>query len=85
LVQLEVELTARHLGYFEFRLCPKKSAEELVTQECLDGNLLKLEDGSTRFPITDNEVANYYPKVQLPSDIVCDNCVIQWTYTSGIL
>lgn len=66
LVKMQVDLTTSHLGYFEFRLCPKSSAKELVTQDCLDRNLLTLDDGSTRFPIPTFDPISYYPVVQLP-------------------
>ena len=84
-VQVHVVLTAGHLGYFEFRLCPKSSAEELVTQECLDQNLLELEDGSTRYPILSEAAVDYFPVIQLPAGITCDHCVIQWWYTTGMV
>ena len=81
---MEVNLTKSHLGFFEFRLCPnKKSADEMVSQECFDEYLLKLEDGSTRYSIGEDGTRPHYPNIQLPSDIICNNCVIQWTYTTG--
>ena len=33
-IDVEVELTSNHKGYFEFRLCPLSSAQE--QQECFD-------------------------------------------------
>jgi len=81
---LQVQLTASHYGHFEFRLCAdKKSVDELVTQECLDKHLLKLEDGTTEFPIPTLEAKNYYPVIQLPADVNCEFCVLQWTYHTG--
>ena len=80
---MAVELTVNHLGYFEFKLCPKNSANELATQECFDRRLLKLSDGSTRYPINASAINYQYVMVQLPSDVYCDSCVIQWTYTGG--
>ena len=82
-MRMTVQLTSNHLGYFEFRLCPKQSADQLVTQECLDRHLLTLADGSTRFYVT-SETGLFFPVAQLPSDVVCDHCVLQWRYTAGI-
>jgi hypothetical protein len=82
-IRMTVQLTSNHLGYFEFRLCPKQSADQLVTQECLDRHLLTLTDGSTRFFVT-SETGLFFPVAQLPSDVVCDHCVLQWRYTAGI-
>ena len=31
-----VQITANHLGWFEFRLCPVEDHKVNVTQECLD-------------------------------------------------
>lgn len=80
-----MELTSSHLGYFEFRLCPKRSAEELVTQECLDNYLLRLSDGSTRYQVPDYTATWYDMLVKLPDGLTCDHCVIQWYYTTGEL
>ena len=52
-VRTVVNITANHLGYFEFRLCPKQSAEELVTQECLDRYPLEVID----YPGQGNDVS----------------------------
>ncbi len=81
---MEIQLTATHQGYFEFRLCPKKSADELVTQECFDRHLLELVDGTTRFPVTIVNPDYLHPAVKLPDDVVCEHCVIQWYYRAGI-
>lgn len=81
MINIIVDITASHLGHFEFRLCNKSSATELVTQECLDRNLLKLADGSTKSPVSNT--GQYYVTAQLPSDVTCDYCVIQWKYKAG--
>lgn len=77
-----MKITANHKGYFEFRLCPKKTAEEFVTQDCLDQHLLQLHDGSTKFYIG-TESKEYYPIVKLPDNITCENCVLQWWWRAG--
>jgi len=82
MTNLTIVVTAAHKGYFEFKLCPKSSAEEFTTQDCLDRNLLKLADGTTKFTgIEDTGI--YHVPVQLPADIACDHCVIQWHYKAG--
>ena len=80
---MKVTLTAAHMGYYEFRLCSeKKTANELVTQTCLDKNLLKLADGKTRSYLT-TAVGVYTLLVQLPPAVTCNYCVIQWRYVDG--
>lgn len=87
-VRMTVQITANHLGYFIFKLCPKQSAGELVTQECLNSHNLTVINGDNtglRF-LVDQEDPNqmfFYPVVQLPEDVNCENCVIQWTYVTG--
>lgn len=83
LIDITVNISSNHKGYFEFRLCPKSSAAELVTQDCLDRNLLKMADGTTRFYLQSDLSIPYYPRVQLPTGLTCDNCVLQWWYRTG--
>ncbi|CAG7720002.1 unnamed protein product [Allacma fusca] len=59
-----------------------KGPGAMETQECLDQNLLQLEDGSTQFPIPAVS-GHYYPKVKLPSNLTCEHCVLQWHYRAG--
>ncbi len=83
-IDITVNISANHKGYFEFRLCPKSSASELVTQECLNTNLLKLTDDTTRFYLPSQESKAYSPRVKLPAGLTCENCVLQWWYNTGI-
>ena len=83
-IQISIQLTANHLGYFEFRLCAdKQSADELVTQQCLDKHLLQLADGSTRFHIQDPNQQYFNLMALLPQGVTCQYCVIQWHYLTG--
>jgi len=85
LIPITIEITAEHKGYFEFRLCTeKKTINELVTQQCLDKNLLQLADGTTRFTQVTTST-KYTVNVQLPPSVSCQFCVIQWRYVTGIL
>ncbi|XP_067686943.1 uncharacterized protein [Haliotis asinina] len=82
-VTVTVEITANHLGWFEFRLCPVNDMKVRATQECLDRNLLALADGSgTRYPIG-SASKRYHVDVILPSDVSCSQCVLQWKYHTG--
>ncbi|XP_055624381.1 uncharacterized protein LOC129767465 [Toxorhynchites rutilus septentrionalis] len=82
-IDVEIELTANHMGRFELFLCPQYDA----TQECFD-----------RFPLflsgTSNEVRYMIPpesgkteifkyRVKLPHFLTCPRCVMQWTYYTG--
>ncbi|KZS10585.1 uncharacterized protein LOC116929479 [Daphnia magna] len=84
LIDVTINLNISHMGFFEFRLCPKTSSEELVTQECLNQNLLTLADGTTQFNVEQNTVAVVFAiQVQLPAEITCENCVLQWYYRAS--
>ena len=83
LIPVVIQLTAAHNGYYEFHLCTeKKTINELVTQQCLDKNLLTLVDGTTRAYRATKE-GIYTILVQLPMDVTCQFCVIQWRYVTG--
>lgn len=84
MIRTTVRITANHKGYFEFRICPKQSAEELVTQECLNQIQLQFHDGSTKFYI-EPESKDYYPIIKLPSGLTCEHCVLQWSWRAGLL
>ncbi|KAH8417095.1 hypothetical protein KR222_002951 [Zaprionus bogoriensis] len=87
-ITIRVELTASHMGYFEFRICPKPSAK----QACLDENLLRIISGSPSQPSPTDLDTRFYPrngsriydmKAQLPAGILCNQCVLQWRYIAG--
>jgi len=84
-VDVGIELTTNHLGWFEFRLCPVNDPTVLVTQECLDENLLELADGSgnTRYMLEEQRIGRFVIPVKLPDDITCTQCVLQWWWNCG--
>ncbi|XP_050667786.1 uncharacterized protein LOC126967385 [Leptidea sinapis] len=80
IIVIKVELTASHMGFFEFRVCEEFKS---TTQECLDKHVLLL-DGRTDskyYPREGNKV--YEMKYQLPEDLQCSHCVLQWRYIAG--
>uniref|UniRef100_A0A336M0I6 CSON009299 protein n=1 Tax=Culicoides sonorensis TaxID=179676 RepID=A0A336M0I6_CULSO len=85
---IRVELTASHMGYFEFRLCDNIKAD----QSCLDKHLLKLMGGTPSIPHPNDLETRFYPrngsriyeiKAQLPKKMECSSCVLQWRYVAG--
>jgi hypothetical protein len=79
----QIDLTAYHLGYFEFKICPTNDPKKRETQECFDQHVVSLADGSgTHFKApSQNGMVNV--DVILPSNLVCDFCVLQWRYHAG--
>ena len=43
-ITVTVRITANHLGYFTFKLCPNDNVKKEVTQECLDKHVLKVRN-----------------------------------------
>lgn len=84
----KVNLTAYHKGWFEFKLCPLETFTTKVTQACLNQTLLPIS-GSNIYRIDlesykkgdGSEV--YEIDLQLPANITCDRCVLQWRYNTG--
>lgn len=89
IIPLAVQITAHHLGYFEFRLCQYDGG--LEDDQCFisDESLLTFTDGSTRyyitsqFPLRPGKMGYWYElEAHLP-DIECEHCVLQWRYHCG--
>ncbi|CAF5109194.1 unnamed protein product, partial [Rotaria sp. Silwood1] len=83
---VKVNLTANHMGYFEFRLCNVDSTPNSdATQDCLDRRILKIANSDlTKYSIT-SAMGNsqIIVNLQLPVDVSCQHCVFQWKYTAG--
>ncbi|XP_076086507.1 uncharacterized protein LOC143057150 isoform X2 [Mytilus galloprovincialis] len=83
-IEVEIQLTANHLGSFVFKICPNNDVTTQVSQECLDQNVLELagQPGVTRYE-PGSVVGSHYVKLALPADMTCEQCVLQWHYTAG--
>ncbi|KAH3839326.1 uncharacterized protein LOC127876652 [Dreissena polymorpha] len=83
-INVTVELTSNHGGYFEFRLCPVNDPTREATHECLDRHLLNIVGHGTRWfiaapgPSTTVELV-----VMLPPKLTCSQCVMQWKWVAG--
>lgn len=85
-VDIEVELTANHQGYFEVSLCPNNNPMAVATQECFDKYPLKVESAEdNKFIIPDEagKRGTFKYRVELPPYVTCTQCVMQWTYYTG--
>lgn len=83
-IDVIVRLTASHLGYFEFNLCPLKTIKELETDECFNKYPLPLADGSGyKYRVTTSGKNDHTVKLVLPKGVTCDQCVIRWHYHTG--
>lgn len=82
-IEVKVQLTANHLGYFEFRLCEHNDPFTPVTQECLDEHVLGLPDDEGSRYYIGPELGEYTVQLQLPENVQCSQCVLQWKYNTG--
>ncbi|XP_062592172.1 uncharacterized protein LOC134253624 [Saccostrea cucullata] len=82
IIEAQVKITASHLGYFEFRLCPNNDIHKPATQACLDQYILHQPNGSVRF-MEQGRTQVYVIKLQLPRGLTCSQCVLQWKYNAG--
>ena len=82
-ITVNVEITANHIGYFEFMLCNVDGWQSDATQECLEKTYLKdATTGQTRIYIQ-GKTGYIYAKLKLPDSLTCDHCVLQWRYNTG--
>jgi hypothetical protein len=83
-IDVSVSLTANHLGYFVFRVCPVTDESREVTQECLNKYELKV-DGTNdpKYQLPDTIKGIFTVRVKLPDELSCDRCVFQWDYRTG--
>ncbi|KAF0748239.1 hypothetical protein AaE_007419 [Aphanomyces astaci] len=79
-VDLEIQLTANHKGYFQFGLCKLSGKDDKETEECFKA--LAQPSGETQWQVPPgNQVFNM--KYVLPSGVTCDgdsHCVLRWHY-----
>ncbi|OWF48654.1 hypothetical protein KP79_PYT16194 [Mizuhopecten yessoensis] len=81
-ITVNVQITASHKGYFEFRLCPHNNPSTRVSQACLDQHVLQQTDGSTRVYEAGHPTTNTV-HLKLPTGVTCSQCLLQWKYNAG--
>ncbi|XP_076308763.1 uncharacterized protein LOC143224226 [Tachypleus tridentatus] len=84
IITVKVQLTANHLGFFEFKICPNNNPKKAATQQCLDRYPLLLADGSGyKYKVPHPKPDTFQIHLRLPRALYCSHCVFQWTYTAG--
>jgi hypothetical protein len=81
-IPVTVKLTANHKGYFYFKICNLDN--EVESDACFERYSVATSAGPT-WPLTSNEAKDYIVTLQLPSNLYCNHCVLQWTYVCGEL
>jgi len=92
LVDVEIQLTAHHQGFFQFKICKMERNMIMEDEACFDSDdsLLSFANGDTEFSVTNffpsspNKSGYWYEfQIRLPADLECDHCVLQWRYHTG--
>lgn len=85
IMRTQVDIAANHGGFWEISICDSTE----ISQECFDKNkLLTVEHGIEQWHIMDRKIDNpnnknpdsYFMDWQLPADLACEHCVVQWTW-----
>ncbi|KAK3095825.1 hypothetical protein FSP39_019697 [Pinctada imbricata] len=83
----KVRITAYHKGHFEFRICAHDDPTTPVSQNCLNKNLMEIQEAEphepTKFQLTEPNRRDYELTLILPKGIKCKQCVLQWRYRTG--
>jgi len=81
-IPIKVEVTANHLGWFQFRLCPNNNPTKRATPACFEQYLLKQTNGEDTYNVnaTLHMFTGYY---KLPQGLTCSQCILQWRYVTG--
>lgn len=83
-INVTIELTSNHQGYFEYRLCAVNDPNVRATKQCFDRNLLNIVGHGTRYFISQGEQSIFIENViMLPPTIECSQCVLQWKWVAG--
>lgn len=77
MIELVARLTANHMGYFRYSICPLNHNKELETEECFAKYPLKLSNGSNKYVLKSSKSGDYQMNAYLPSDLTCEHCVLR--------
>ncbi|KAF0713143.1 hypothetical protein As57867_004483, partial [Aphanomyces stellatus] len=82
-VDIQVQLTANHMGVFHFELCKLNGKHDKETEECFQ--TLVQPNGEKEWKVPPGNQVFTIPTT-LPAGVTCDgdsHCVIRWAYEGG--
>lgn len=84
IINVKVKLIANDLGHFRFNLCPLEGPNDLETEMCFNQYPLQLYNSypDDKFYLPNYE-KDFYISIQLPPNVICEHCVLRWTYEIG--
>jgi len=81
-IEVNSVLTANHLGWMQWSICPTNDPKKRATNDCFIP--LQLADGSgDKLKVTSWRRGPWGTKVKLPAGLKCSHCVMQWKYNAG--
>lgn len=81
-IEVRVTITANHRGHFVFNIC-NLSNSRLESEECYAQYELLDSEGRREWYLNSTLPGTYVVSLKLPEDLVCEHCVLQWTYVAG--
>ncbi|XP_043471879.1 uncharacterized protein LOC122504725 [Leptopilina heterotoma] len=82
-IDLTVQITANHIGYFKFAICPLKNADDIETEACFKKYPITLMNNKDRYTVPARLVGLIKIKAYLPENLTCERCVLRWHYRAG--
>ncbi|XP_063604974.1 uncharacterized protein LOC134780271 isoform X2 [Penaeus indicus] len=82
-ITARVNITKNHGGHFEFRICPNNNPSVEASETCLDEHRLLKADGSGFKHQISSITGVHAVQLQLPQELTCTQCVMQWRYVTG--
>ena len=87
IMDVTIQVTANHFGSFYFKICPNNNIHQDPEQDCFENNPLNVVNDNgeitDKYVLPDQATRKFPVKVQLPKDLECDQCILQWTYVAG--
>ncbi|XP_065084667.1 uncharacterized protein LOC135706910 [Ochlerotatus camptorhynchus] len=82
-IEVKAMITANHMGHLEFNVCDLSRSSAGETEECYQQYKLSDVKGRREWYLNSTAATQYTVMLQLPADLVCEHCVLQWTYVAG--
>ena len=80
-IEVTAKITANHYGYFYFKICNLDAESE--TEACFERNKIPISTGALSYPLPSSSTGDFKVSLRLPSNLICNRCVLQWTYVAG--
>ncbi|XP_058823910.1 uncharacterized protein LOC131684787 [Topomyia yanbarensis] len=81
-IEVKVMITANHQGHFEFNLCDLSNGAR-ENDACYEQIPLLDAENRRKWYLNSTLSGEYSVNLKLPEGLVCEHCVLQWTYVAG--